>query len=50
MAAMEPLIALLAILIPLAAAGMLVEWVVRKRRLSHPKAVPPAGAQRKTES
>jgi hypothetical protein len=50
MAALEPLIAFLAILVPLAAAGVLVEWMARRRRLSHPKAAPLAGAQRKTES
>jgi hypothetical protein len=50
MAAFEPLIAFLAILVPLALAGMLVEWMARRRRWSHPKAEPTAGAQRKTES
>jgi hypothetical protein len=37
MTALEPLMALLAFFAPLAMAGVLVEWVARRRRSSHPK-------------
>ena len=49
-AVLEPLIALLVILAPLALAGVLVEWAARRRSSSHPKAAPTASAQCKTVS
>jgi hypothetical protein len=49
-AVFEPLIALLAIAVPLALAGVLVEWVARRQSLPHKKAERTAGPQRKTQS
>jgi hypothetical protein len=37
MTVLEPLMALLAFFAPLALAGVLVEWVARRQRSSHPK-------------